>query len=155
MSALNESYALSKPRNPSNEELANTISHGIGLVAGLVGLPILLLAARQTGSGGFFVGTIIFSTTMLMSYLASILYHAWPQTRAKYALQVIDHCAIFFLIAGTYTPLALGPFRGFWGSTLLVMVWVAAVFGVIVKATRGTSRHRKLAMSLYLGMGWS
>ena len=147
--------AFSKRMHSSSEELANMISHGIGLIAALIGAPILLFAARDTGSDGFFVGTIVFIATMLALYLASTLYHAWPQTRTKYALQLFDHCAIFFLIAGTYTPFALGPLRGIWGSTILGVVWAVAVFGVIVKAMRGTSRHRKLAMSLYLGMGWS
>lgn len=148
---------LTLPRRvcPSSEELANTISHGVGLIAALFGAPILLLAARQTGSGGFFIGTIVFSATMLTLYLTSTLYHAWPPTRAKYALQVVDHSAIFLLIAGTYTPLTLGPLRGFCGSTFLGIVWAVAVFGVIMKAARGASRHPKVAMSLYLGMGWS
>lgn len=154
MSALNQPFALPKRMHSSNEELANTISHGIGLIAALIGAPILLLAARQSGSVGFFVGTIVFSATMLMLYLTSTLYHAWPLTRAKDALQLVDHSAIFFLIAGTYTPFTLGPLRGFWGSTLLGIVWALAFFGVILKATRGTSRDRKLALSLYLGMGW-
>ncbi len=90
--------------------------------------------------------------------LANIISHgidAWPETRTKYALQLFDHSAIFFLIAGTYTPFALGPLRGIWGSTILAVVWAVAAFGVTVKAMRGTSRHHKLAMSLYLGMGWS
>jgi hemolysin III len=131
------------------------ISHGIGLIAGTIGAPILLLAALHTGSGGFFVGTIVFLATMLSLYLASMLYHAWPDTRTKYVLQIIDHSAIFFFIAGTYTPFALGPLRGVWGSTVLGIVWAVAVFGVIVKAMGGPLRHRKLALSLYLGMGWS
>ncbi len=155
MNVFNPSRALSKRMHSSSEELANTISHGIGLIAALIGAPILLLAARETGSGGFFVGTIIFVAAMLTLYLASMLYHAWPETRTKYALQLFDHSAIFFLIAGTYTPFALGPLRGIWGSTILAVVWAVAAFGVTVKAMRGTSRHHKLAMSLYLGMGWS
>jgi hemolysin III len=155
MSVFNPHRALSKRMHSSSEELANTISHGIGLIAALIGAPILLFAARGAGSGGFFVGTIVFVAAMLTLYLASMLYHAWPETRTKYALQVFDHSAIFFLIAGTYTPIALGPLRGIWGSTILGGVWAGAIFGVIVKAVRGTSRHRKLAMSLYLGMGWS
>jgi hemolysin III len=154
MSVPNELYAWPERMARSNEELANALSHAIGLIAALIGAPILLLAASHTGSG-FFVGTIIFSATMLTVYLASMLYHAWPPTRAKYTLQVVDHSAIFFLIAGTYTPLTLGPLQGFSGLTFLGMVWVVAVFGVIVKATRGPSRHPKLAMSLYLGLGWS
>jgi len=155
MNAFNPARTLSKRMHSSSEELANVISHGIGLIAALIGAPILLVAARQAGSGGFFVGTIVFVTAMLALYLASMLYHAWPETRTKYVLQVFDHSAIFVLIAGTYTPFALGPLRGIWGSITLVVIWAVAVFGVIVKVMRGTSHYRKLAMSLYLGMGWS
>ena len=155
MNAFNPARTLSKRMHSSSEELANVISHGIGLIAALIGAPILLFAARQAGSGGFFVGTIVFVTAMLALYLASMLYHAWPETRTKYVLQVFDHSAIFVLIAGTYTPFALGPLRGIWGSIILVVIWAVAVFGVIVKVMRGTSHYRKLAMSLYLGMGWS
>ncbi|PYK97609.1 MAG: hemolysin D [Verrucomicrobia bacterium] len=136
------------------EELANAISHGIGLMAALIGTPVLLLAARNAGSAGFFVGTIIFAVTMLMLYLGSTLYHAWPQTRAKCVLQVLDHSAIFLLIAGTYAPFMLGPLSGVWGWTILGLIGALAIFGIIMKATRGTSRHPKLGLSLYLGMGW-
>jgi hemolysin III len=137
----------------SGEELANSISHGIGLCAALVGAPILLLEARRT-SPGFFFGTVIFAVTMSMLYLGSTLYHAWPQTRGKSILRTLDHSAIFLLIAGTYTPFTLGPLRGLWGSTILALVWALAIFGVILKATRGASRHPKLGMTLYLGTGW-
>jgi hemolysin III len=92
---------------------------------------------------------------MLRVYLASTLYHAWPQTRGKYVLQVLDHSAIFLVIAGTYTPFAFGPFRGASGITMLGIIWAGAIFGVIVKATRGTVYRPRLALSLYLGMGWS
>src|SRR3989454_12398108 len=131
------------------EELANSISHGIGLCAALIGAPILLLEARRS-TPGFFLGTVIFVVTMSMLYLGSTLYHAWPQTRGKSILQVLDHSAIFLLIAGTYTPFALGPLHGFWGSTMLIFVWTFAIFGVVMKVARGTLRHRKLAMTLYL-----
>src|SRR5207237_1915457 len=120
----------------------------------LIGTPVLLLAALDAGGDGFFIGTIIFVVTMLVLYLGSTLYHAWPQTRAKCVLQVFDHSAIFLLIAGTYTPFTLGPLRGFWGGTILVLVWALAIFGVTLKATRGASRHSKLGMTLYLGTGW-
>jgi len=152
---LNPASALSKRMYSLSEELANTISHGIGLIAAVIGAPILLLATHDTGTRGFFVGTIVFIAATLALYLVSMLYHAWPETRTKYALQVLDHSAIFVLIAGTYTPFALGPLRGVWGTTILGVIWAAAVFGVSVKALRGASRHRKLAMSLYLGIGWS
>jgi hemolysin III len=154
MNVVDELTALPKWTQSTGEELANSISHGIGFLAALIGTPILLLAALNHGSSAFFIGTIVFTVTMLLLYLGSMLYHAWPQTRGKSLLQILDHSAIFWLIAGTYTPFTLGPLRGVWGWTLLGLIWALAVFGMIVKVTRGTLRHRKLAMSLYLGMGW-
>src|SRR5262252_5662144 len=138
----------------AGEEVANGISHGIGLVAAMIGTLVLLLAAFHHGNIPFLIGTIIFAATMLLVYLASTLYHCWPQTNTKSLLQVIDHAAIFLLIAGTYTPFALGPLRGSGGLAMLGIVWALALFRVIMKATRGVLRHRKLAMTLYLGTGW-
>jgi len=154
MNVIDEPLALPKWTQSAGEELANTVSHGIGLVAALIGTPILLAAAFDHGSTRFFIGTIVFTVTMLLLYFGSMLYHAWPQTRGKSLLQIFDHSAIFWLIAGTYTPFTLGPLRGVWGWTILGLIWALAIFGVIVKVSRGTSRHRKLAMCLYLGMGW-
>jgi hemolysin III len=145
---------LSKRTQSAGEELANSVSHGVGFIAALIGAPILLLAAFQRGGTGFFIGTVVFAATMLLLYLGSTLYHAWPRTRAKSVLRALDHSAIFLLIAGTYTPFALGPLRTRGGLTILGLVWAFALFGVIMKLTCGPSRHPKLTMSLYLGMGW-
>jgi len=138
----------------AGEELANIISHGIGFVAALIGAPILLLAVFGRSNTGFFIGTIVFATTMSILYFSSTLYHAWPSTRGKSLWRVIDHSAIFLLIAGTYTPFGLGPLRASGGLVMLAAVWTLAIFGVAMKATRGTWRHPKLSMSLYLGTGW-
>src|SRR5881628_176632 len=154
MNVIDQSLALPRRTQSAGEELANSISHGMGLVGAMIGTPILLLAAFHHGSTSFLIATIIFAATMLLVYLGSTLYHAWPQTRAKSLLQVVDHSAIFLLIAGTYTPFTLGPLRGFWGSAMLALVWALAIFGVFLKTTRGPSRHPKLAMTLYLGTGW-
>jgi len=154
MNVADQSLNLASRTQSAGEELANSISHAMGLVAAMIGTPILLLAAFYHGSTSFLVGTIIFTLTMLLVYFGSTLYHAWPQTRVKSVLQVLDHSAIFLLIAGTYTPFALGPLRGAGGLTMLGIVWALALFGVIMKATRGVLRHRKLAMTLYLGTGW-
>ncbi len=151
---MNDELRVSPKRMQSaGEELANSISHGIGLCAALLGAPILLLEARRS-SPGFFLGAVIFVATMSILYLGSMLYHAWPHTRGKSILQVVDHSAIFLLIAGTYTPFTLGPLRGFWGSTMLALVWALAIFGIFLKTTRGPSHHPKLSVSLYLGTGW-
>src|SRR5437773_12445532 len=154
MNGVDEALALPNWTQSIGEELANTISHGIGLVGAMIGTPILLLAAFYHGSISFLIGTIICTVTMLLVYLGSTLYHAWPQTRVNSFLQVMDHSAIFLLIAGTYTPFALGPLRDAGGLTMLGIVWTLALFGVIMKTTRGPLRHRKLSMTLYLGTGW-
>jgi hemolysin III len=150
MNATDESLPLRTWTQSAAEEVANGISHGIGLVGAIIGTPILLVAAFYHGNIPFLIGTIVFTTTMLWVYLASTLYHGWPETKTKSLLQVIDHAAIFLLIAGTYTPFALGPLRGGGGLVMLGIVWSLALFGVIMKATRGVVRHR----TLYLGTGW-
>ena len=154
MNVVDELLALPRRTQSAGEEVANSISHGIGLAGALIGTPVLLLAAVHHGSISFLIGTIVFTMTMLLVYLGSTFYHAWPQTHVKSFLQLVDHSAIFLLIAGTYTPFALVPLRDAGGLTMLGIVWTLAVFGVVMKATRGTLRHRKLAMTLYLGTGW-
>jgi len=154
MNVVDEPLTLPKWTQSTGEELANSISHGMGLVGALIGTPVLLLAAVHHGSISFLIGTIVFTMTMSLVYLGSTVYHAWPQTHVKSFLQLVDHSAIFLLIAGTYTPFALGPLRDAGGLTMLGIVWTLALFGVVMKATRGTLRHRKLAMTLYLGTGW-
>ena len=154
MNVMDESVPLRNWTQSVGEEVANGISHGIGLVGAIIGTPILVLAAFHHGDIPFLIGTIVFTTTMLLVYLASTLYHGWPETKTKSLLQVIDHAAIFLLIAGTYTPFALGPLRGGGGLVMIGIVLSLALFGVIMKATRGVLRHRRLAMTLYLGTGW-
>jgi hemolysin III len=154
MKIVDEAYGVPTRIQSKGEELANSISHGIGLVGAIIGAPILLLAAFRNGSVFFLVGTIVFVATMVLLYLGSMLYHAWPRTPAKSVLQILDHSAIFWLIAGTYTPFALGPLRGALGWSLLGIIWGLAVLGALVKVTRGPNRHHKFAMALYLGMGW-
>jgi hemolysin III len=151
--------AVTPPHDPKwdqslGEELANSISHGLGLIAGLIGAPILMFAAWRGGDRFFFIGTVVFSAAMLLVYLGSTLYHAWPRGTIKSVFQVIDHSAIFLLIAGTYTPFTLGPLRGAWGWSILTLVWGLAIFGVILKSVHGTEKRKKLSMTLYLGMGW-
>src|SRR5207302_9297461 len=110
--------------------------------------------AHEGGSGDFFVSTIRCAGTPLGLHLGPTPYHPWPQTRAKRGLQAFAHAAILLLIAGTYTPFTLGPLRGVWGWSILGLIWALAIFGIIMKATRGASRHPKLGLALYLGMGW-
>jgi len=154
MNAIDQPLPLENWTQSTREEVANGISHGMGLVGAMIGTPILLQAAFHHGNIPFIVGTIIFATTMLLVYLTSTLYHGWPRTHTKSLLQLIDHSAIFLLVAGTYTPFALGPLRGSGGLPMLGIVWALALFGIMMKATRGVLPHRRLAMGLYLGTGW-
>jgi hemolysin III len=135
------------------EEIANSVSHGLGLVAALAAIPLLLVTAERRSHAGAIIGAGVFAASVVFLYLTSTLYHALARNRAKRVFQIIDHCAIYLLIAGTYTPFTLGVLRGAWGWTLFGLVWGLAILGVLLKGTRGT-RHPRLSMALYLGMGW-
>jgi hemolysin III len=141
-------------RTPSlGEEIANSVSHGVGVLGALVATPFLILAAAQRGGLVAVVGASVFAGTVVALYLASTLYHALPSNKAKRVFRVIDHSAIFLLIAGTYTPFTLGVLRGAWGWTLFGVVWGLAVLGVILKSVAGI-RYPRLSATLYVGMGW-
>jgi len=135
------------------EEIANSVSHGVGALAAAVAAPFLIVSAVRSGDGLGIVGASIFATTMLLLYLMSTLYHSLAKGRAKRVFQILDHCAIFLLIAGTYTPFTLGALRGTWGWTLLGLVWGIAITGIVLKAVCGV-RYPVLSIALYLGMGW-
>jgi len=135
------------------EELANSVSHGVGLLAAIAATPVLLLSAVRHGGAARIAGAGVFAAAMVLLYLASTLYHALPGNRAKRVFQVLDHAAIFLMIAGTYTPFTLGVLRGAWGWTLFGLVWGLALAGVVLTAAGGV-RYPKLTTSLYLGMGW-
>jgi hemolysin III len=145
---------LGQPRLPSpREEVANGISHGLALVLAIGALPVLLLSAARAGSTRFTIGAAVFGVTIIILYLASTLYHSLTHARAKQFFRHVDHCAIFLLIAGSYTPFTLGVLRGPWGWTLLAIVWTLAVAGITMKLIAG-HRHWWLSMVLYLVMGW-
>lgn len=135
------------------EEVANSISHGLGLVAAIVGTPFLILSAIDYADVSFVVGVSIFSGTMISLYLASTLYHAMPRGKAKYVFRVIDHSAVYLLIAGTYTPFMLGVLKGAWGWSLLAAVWTLALIGVGLKAF-GKASHPAISTTLYVVLGW-
>ena len=135
------------------EEIANSVSHGIGLLAALAAFPVLLTAALNRGDPAGIVGASVFAITMVLLYLASTLFHALPPNRAKRVFQILDHSAIYLLIAGTYTPFTLGVLRGDWGWTLFGLVWVLAVVGTVFKALGGV-RYTTFSTWVYLAMGW-
>src|SRR4030066_532486 len=135
------------------EEIANSVSHGVGLLAAVAAAPVLVLSAVQHGGAGRIVGATVFAATMVLLYLTSTLYHALPRNRAKRVFQVLDHAAIFLMIAGTYTPFTLGGLRGTGGGRLFGLVWGLALAGVVLTAVGG-GRYPKLSTGLYLAMGW-
>ncbi|MCM2317309.1 MAG: hemolysin III family protein [Thermoanaerobaculia bacterium] len=137
-----------------HEELANSISHSVALVALLIGTPILILVAARRGPPSYVVGASVFCATAILVYLSSTLYHALPVRRGKRIFRTLDRTAIFVLIAGTYTPFTLGVLRGKLGWTLFGLVWGLAVLGVSLQLTGQMQRHPILSTSLYLAMGW-
>jgi hemolysin III len=153
MKAIDDLFAAPNWDQSRREEIANSISHGLGFAAAIIATPFLCVAAARQPSQTLYVGTLIFVATMWLLYLCSTLYHAWPRTRLKCALQIGDHAAIFLLIAGTYSPFTLGPLRGVLGWTLFAIVWLLAIVGVIIKFRTGI-RLKRLSLVLYLGMGW-
>jgi len=141
-----------EPLQTRGEEIANAVSHGVGLLAILVATPFLIAAAVRHGAAPTVLGVALFSGSAALLYLASTLYHAAP-ARRKGFFRMLDHLAIFFLIAGTYTPLALGPLRGTLGWTVFGIVWLLALVGVLFKVF-ARFRFPYVSTAMYIGMGW-
>ena len=135
------------------EELAHSITHGIGAALSIAGLVLLVTLAAIRGDAWHVVSCSIFGATLVFLYTASTLYHSITHPGAKRVLRVFDHAAIFLLIAGTYTPFTLVTLRGGWGWTLFIIVWGLALVGIIYKIT-AKNRFRFLSVLLYLAMGW-
>ena len=135
------------------EEIANSFTHGVGLIASVIAFPMLLVRAESSRDSAAVAGAAIFGVTLILVYATSTVYHALPISKGKQLFRILDHSAIYLLIAGTYTPFALGPLRGPWGSTLLVVIWALALIGIVSKLTIGF-RLPHLSTALYLLMGW-
>ena len=135
------------------EEVAHALTHGVGAIAAIVGLVFMLVWAVSYGDTFHVVSASIYGASLILLYLASTLYHAFPWPRVKAFFQQMDHAAIYVLIAGTYTPFALVNLRGAWGWTLLAVVWSIAFIGVIMEVAM-KERKKWLSLSLYLGLGW-
>jgi hemolysin III len=138
----------------TGEEIANAISHGAGLMMGLAALPLLVVAAVRRDDPWQVVAGSIYATTLVLLYSASTVYHALPSRfPAKRLFRALDHGAIYLLIAGTYTPFALGALRGPWGWSMLGVIWALAAVGIVLKMGLGF-RYPRLSTAIYLGMGW-
>jgi hemolysin III len=135
-----------------NEELLNAISHGIGFLLSVASLPVFVLHGGR-GDRASVVGAVVFSVTMMLLYLASTVYHALPEGRAKQWFNRLDHAAIFLFIAGSYTPFVLGPLRSDLGWTLFGLVWACALAGMLLKVLNRL-RHPLWSTGVYVAMGW-
>ena len=135
------------------EEIANSVSHGTIFLATLAAIPILVGTAAWRHDVWQVVAGAIFGATLALLYGTSTLYHALPLGKAKQVFRVLDHSAIYLLIAGTYTPFALGALRGPWGWSLFGIVWGLAILGIVAKSTLGF-RFPRLSTAIYLAMGW-
>jgi len=140
-------------RASRREELANAITHGLGLLLSLIGTPFLVREALARGETLAVVGSGIFGGALVALYTSSTLYHSVSHHVTKHRLRLFDHIAIYLLIAGTYTPFTFGVLRGVWGWTLFGLVWAMALVGVMSKL-RFRFKNERLSTMLYVAMGW-
>lgn len=135
------------------EEVANALTHGLGVVAALCGSSVLITLAAIHGDIWKLGSVIVYGVTLVLLYVASTLYHAVPHAKAKARLKVFDHCAIYLLIAGTYTPFTLLVIGDRLGAVIMAVVWSLAVAGIIFKIFF-LGRFQMVSLVTYLGMGW-
>lgn len=140
-------------RYTNEEELANSITHGVGVVLAIAGLAVLTSFASVYGTVWHIVSCSIYGASQILLYTASTLYHSVQTARLKERLRLFDHAAIFLLIAGTYTPFTLVSLRGVWGWSILAAVWLIAIIGITLQGV--LIRQKKwLNVALYIAMGW-
>ena len=137
----------------TREEIANALTHGVGVIAGAAGGALLITLAALRGSAWDVVGAAVFAAALVLLYGASTAYHWARGERARRRLKVLDHCAIYVLIAGTYTPFTLTALRGAWGWTLFGIIWALAIAGIVFKLCF-IGRFPRLSTAIYIAMGW-
>ena len=135
------------------EEIANSIIHGLGVALSVGALTMLIVFAAQAHNGWALASGIVFGISLVLEYTASTLYHSFPQEKVKHVFKILDHCGIYVLIAGSYTPFTLVTLRSHGGLWLFAVVWGLAIAGISVEAF-WAYRPRWLSASVYLGMGW-
>lgn len=141
------------PKYTLGEELINSISHGIGAVLGIAALVLCIVKSCNPLDGYKLASSIVFGLTFTLLYLMSCLYHALAVNRAKRVFRVIDHCTIFLLIAGTYTPYTLVTLQGVTGWILFGVVWGVGILGIVLNAVN-LKKYAKLSVICYIGLGW-
>jgi len=137
----------------TKEEVANSVSHGIGAMLSVAGLTLLLINAIDQKSITKIISFSIYGASLIILFLASTLYHAFRDEKVKQVFKLLDHCAIYLLIAGSYTPLMLVTLNGPLGYAMTALIWLIALAGIIFKIKFG-SRFKWLSLSTYLGMGF-
>ena len=149
------SGATPEREQTAGEELANALTHGLGLLLSVAALTLMVVFASLRRDVWIIVSCAVYGATMILLYLASTLYHGARPGRAKAIWNVLDHGAIYLLVAGTYTPFALGPLRtaGGWGWGLFGAIWGLAIAGIVFQSLH-IHRFRALSVISYLGMGW-
>jgi len=147
------STATHSPPQKLGEEIANSITHGVGALLAVAGVAVLVTLSARRGTAWHVVACAVFGASLVLLYLASTLYHAISAPRAKRVFRLLDHTGILFLIAGTYTPFTLVTLRGPWGWSLFGVVWGLAALGVALELL--APRRRTAAVALYLLMGWA
>ncbi len=135
------------------EEIANSVIHGIGVALAIAALVLLVTFSALSGDRVKLAASLVYSISLVLEYAASTLYHAFPQPKAKYVFKILDHCGIYLLIAGTYTPFCLITLRDSGGLTLFAIVWALALVGIALEAF-WVYRPRWLSAVIYLGLGW-
>ena len=146
-------HRISIPKYTLCEELINSISHGVGVIFGLVAMILCIVKSAQVGDAYRVVSSVIFGVMVMILYLMSCLYHALKVNKAKRVFRVIDHCTIFLLIAGTYTPYTLVSLRDTIGWWVFGVIWATAILGITLNAI-SLKKFAKLSVALYLIMGW-
>ncbi|MCL2503019.1 MAG: hemolysin III family protein [Coriobacteriia bacterium] len=144
-----------KPKRPYTvgEEIANSVTHGVGAVLAVSALTILVVFSALSRDAVKLAASITYSVALTLEYAASTLYHAFPQPKVKHVFKILDHCGIYLLIAGTYTPFCLVTLRGNGGVRLFALVWALALAGIALEAF-WVYRPRWLSAVIYLGLGW-
>ena len=154
MEASKKTHRISIPKYTLGEELMNSITHGVGACLGIAALVLCVIKSCCPPDGYKLASSIVFGVTTTLLYLMSCLYHALKVNRAKRVFRVIDHCTIFLLIAGTYTPYTLITLRGVTGWVLFGVVWGIGILGIVLNAV-SLKRFAKLSVACYIGLGWA
>lgn len=151
---INKKHKISIPKYSLGEELISSISHGLGAAFGIVALVVSIVVAASNGNGYGVVASCIYGASLIILYTMSCIYHALKVNKGKRVFRVFDHCSIFLLIAGTYTPFTLVPLRGAVGWTLFGIIWGLAVLGITFNAIN-VEKYGVISMIAYLAMGWA